>query len=62
MERLSDQRGLVYGGGMFIPDSFLIAALVVLVFVILAGGIEELLEERRWLKRHKERASEPRDD
>lgn len=38
---------------MVISDSFLVGALVVIVFVIIVRGIEEIRAERRWSKQHR---------
>lgn len=40
---------------MVISDSFLYGALIVIVFVIVVRGVEEIRAERRWLKRYRER-------
>lgn len=45
---------------MFISESFLVGALVVIVFVIIVRGIEEIRAERRWMKRYKARKGGPR--
>ncbi|GEK68191.1 hypothetical protein [Paracoccus denitrificans] len=42
---------------MVISDSMLYGALIVIVFVIVVRGIEEIRAERRWLKKYKERKS-----
>lgn len=40
---------------MLIPESSLVGALVVIVFVVIVRGIEEIRAERRWHKGYKER-------